>query len=66
MIRRFAALSVISSAAVLGYVGARRLGEWLDAPISASPAPREATGTARGGADPSTHRMVTARDKTPA
>ena len=37
MIRRFAAVSVMSSAAVLGYIGARRLGEWIDAPLRAFP-----------------------------
>ncbi|GAB3301231.1 hypothetical protein [Parasphingorhabdus pacifica] len=37
MFRRFAAASVFGSAAVLGYVGARRLGEWIDAPPRAVP-----------------------------
>jgi hypothetical protein len=33
VIRRLVALSVLGSAAALGYVGARRLGRWLDGPM---------------------------------
>lgn len=45
MIRRFVAVSLFSSAALLGYVGVRRLGAWIDAPSVAVPGQREVPAT---------------------
>ena len=56
MIRRFIAVTVAGGLAALGYMGAHRLGRWLDAPLADLPKqsqPTEPSAT-RDPSDPQT------------